>query len=111
LSCVNDLCWPPLGVTSFDPSWVVDLALESRLELPWLAAELGRCTSGTWTNACYVQFIDSTNANLPGSEWQFRETIDLIHEKRGTLKLDVLQDDSISGIEFYDRLFINHLDR
>ena len=111
LSCVNDYCWPPLAADSFDPTWVRELAHESRPDLPWLADELGRCTSGTWTDACYIRFVDSSNANQPGSEWQFREVIELVHEKRGTLKLNVLTDDRIGGIEFYDRLFTYQLER
>jgi hypothetical protein len=111
LECVNDYCWPPVAAMSFDPTWICELARKTRPDLPWLADELGRCTSGTWTNACYIRFIDSSSAKQPGSPWRFREGITLIHERFGVLNLDVLANSRIGGIEFYDRLFIQTLER
>jgi hypothetical protein len=95
----------------FDPSWLCDLASQFQPDLPWLPEQLARCTTGTWSNDCKINFVDSTNANAPGAAWQFREVIELPDPRRGMLKLEVLKDDRIGGIEFYDRLFVDHLMR
>ncbi|MBC8351419.1 MAG: hypothetical protein H8E66_05500 [Planctomycetes bacterium] len=107
LSCVNDDC--PATAFSFDPTWLIELASQDRPDLAWLPDQLARCTYGTWTNACYVKFVDSTNANQPGAEWQYRESVELFHPQRGALHLDILKDGRVGGIEFYDRLFIRQL--
>ena len=111
LSCLNDYCWPLSTINTFDPNWLCELAREARPDLPWLVDEIGRCISGIWTSTCYIRFVDSSNANQPGAAWQFREVIELFDEKRGALNLNVLKNDRIGGIEFYDRLFINQLQR
>lgn len=109
LSCVNDYC--PEIACSFDPSWLCELASQHRPDLLWLPSQLARCIDGAWTNECYVRFVDSTNANQPDAEWQYRESIELVDPDRGALHLDVLKDSRVGGIEFYDRLFIRQLIR
>ena len=52
----------------------------------------------------YIHFLDPSSANQPGAEYQFRETISLNHPEFGELMLDILQDNRVAGIEFYDRL-------
>jgi hypothetical protein len=90
----------------FDPAWLVELAREQRNDLPWLAESLSRCTAASWKRSrIYVHFVDPDSANQPGAEWQYRETISLQHPTFGHIKLDVLQDNRVGGVEFYDRLF------
>ena len=81
LSCVNDQC--QTIDRPFDPSWLGKLASQCRPDLTWLPGQLALCTTGTWTNECYVRFIDSTNANQPDAKWQYRETIELVDADRG----------------------------
>ena len=89
-----------------DPTWLVKLAEEQRPDLPWLAESLAKCTSCHWNRRrIYVHFVDSKDANQPGAEWQYRETISLEHPEFGHIKLDVLKDNRVGGVEFYDRLF------
>lgn len=111
LACVNDYSLQPLPALPFDTTWLKELAMKLRPDLPWLATEIARCKFGTWTNACCIRFVNSDNANEPGADWQFRETIDLKDGRFGFVKLDVLKDNRIGGIEFYSRLFTSHLQR
>lgn len=110
-ACPHTYCWPRMTACPFDPSWLCELARRFRPDLSWLPDQLARCRVGTWNYHFFVQFVDSTNANAPGAAWQFREVIDLPDPRRGMLKLNVLKDDRIGAIEFYDRLFVQHLMR
>lgn len=90
----------------FDPRWLVELAKQQRPELPWLAKSLESCTQCHWKRRrIYVYFVDPQSANQPNAEWQYRETISLEHPQFGLLMLDVLKDNRVGGVEFYDRLF------
>ena len=91
---------------SHNPNWLVKLAEEQRPDLPWLAESLAKCTAGHWhPRRIYVDFVDRKDANQPGAEWQYRESISLEHPEFGHIKLDILQDNRVVGVEFYDRLF------
>ena len=90
----------------YDPTELVELARRQRPDLPWLVQSLAVCIQGHWKQRrIYVHFINPENANEPGSDWQYRETISLDHPEFGHIKLDVLKNDRVGGIEFYDRLF------
>jgi hypothetical protein len=95
----------------YDPAWIADIAKQQRPDLPWLAESLARCNhchekrQGGRKKCIYAYFVEPQAANQPGSEWQFRESIPLQHPEFGHIKLDVLKDNRIGGIEFYDRLF------
>ncbi len=65
---------------------------------------LTKCSGGQWRNKAYYNFVDSTNANQEGAEWQFDENIILEHEEMGTIVLDLLKDKRIGGIEFLKNL-------
>lgn len=89
-----------------DPTWLVQLARQQRPDLPWLVNSLAKCTACHWKRKrIYVYFVDPKDANQHGAEWQFRESISLEHSRFGHIKLDVLVDDRVGGVEFYDRLF------
>ncbi|MGZ3912042.1 MAG: hypothetical protein ACXVBR_18290 [Flavisolibacter sp.] len=58
--------------------------------------------SGRWTSNGYYCFVDSRNANEPGAQWQFDESMVLEQENKGEIVLDILKDGRIGGIEFID---------
>lgn len=62
------------------------------------------CKKGHWDGEAYLRFVDARNANQPGAQWQFKESIVLIDSEEGELILDILTDGRIGGIEFIDRL-------
>jgi hypothetical protein len=60
------------------------------------------CVGGQWRGRAYYQFVDSTNANQFGAEWQFEDSLVVEHPKKGTIIIDKLKDNRIGGIEFYN---------
>ncbi|MBP2615387.1 hypothetical protein H5J24_08240 [Chryseobacterium capnotolerans] len=73
-------------------------------ERPFLINNLEKISTGKWESKAYYKFVDSTNANKPGSSWKFKENIILEHPELGTLILDILEHDELGGIEFLERL-------
>ena len=69
-----------------------------------LINSLQNCNGGKWKNKAYFQFVNSENPNKVGSEWQFLDNIIFEHEKFGTIILDLLKDNRIGGLEFYELL-------
>ena len=65
-----------------------------------LIKALQNCTGGQWTSKGYYRFVDSTNANQVGAEWQFEENIVLEQDNEGDIVLDFLKNGEIGGIEF-----------
>jgi hypothetical protein len=63
---------------------------------------LTECRGGRWRGNAYFQFVDSTNANQNGAEWQFDDNIVVEHPKKGTIIIDFLKNKKIGGIEFYE---------
>lgn len=57
-----------------------------------------------WKSRAYVYFINPQNPNQPNSDWQFEENLILESKKYGTLILDILTDNRIGGVEFYNNL-------
>lgn len=88
----------------FDPSWVVELARAQLPEEKWLPEALRACTRCSYEDRAYAHFVDPSEPNRPGSEWQFVRVLLLHDPKLGHLVLDVLTGDRIGGIEFLDRL-------
>lgn len=79
---------------------VIEFIIYNLPEESILKRNLENISSGKWHNKAYYQFVDSHNANTPGSKWIFKENIILEHPKLGTLVLDVLEKDQPGGIEF-----------
>lgn len=69
-----------------------------------LINSLRNCSGGKWRNKAYYQFVNSENPNQIGSEWQFSDNIIIEHPEKGTIILDLLKDNKIGGIEFYELL-------
>ena len=91
--------WEP-----YDPSWLVRLARAQEPDESWLPLALSHCTSCCWRGRAYVYFVDPSNANEPGADWQFKENIALYDASEGELLLDILRDGRVGGIEFLSRL-------
>ena len=91
--------WKP-----YDPRWLVDLAREAAPDKPWLAAALASCTRAAEESRAYTYFVDPSNANKPGAEWQFEENIVLEHSVEGDLVFDILTGHRVGGVEFLGRL-------
>lgn len=89
---------------SYDPTWLVRLARTSFPQDPWLAEALTTCTRAVQESRAYLRFVDATDANQPGSEWQFERNIVLEHPGEGDLVLDVLRGGRVGGVEFLSRL-------
>ncbi|MGO4773914.1 hypothetical protein ACEN2I_19930 [Flavobacterium sp. W22_SRS_FK3] len=63
---------------------------------------LQNCNGGKWKNKAYYQFVNSENPNQLGSKWQFSNNLIIEHPERGTIIIDILKDNLIGGIEFYE---------
>ena len=90
---------------SFDPSRLVELARQQHPDQPWLAESLRHCNRCLVESPSLVRFVTADNANQPGAEWQFRETLELVDPEDGRLLLDILIDGRVGAIEYYDCLF------
>ena len=88
--------WEP-----YDPAWLVEIARREIPDETWLAEALARCTRAWTSCTTYIHFVDPTNPNQPGSEWQFKQNLVF---QNGRLVLDVLKSGRIGGVEFLDRL-------
>jgi hypothetical protein len=88
----------------YDPAWLVELARAQRPDEPWLADALARCTRAAEGGPAYLYFVDASEPNAPGSEWQFETNVMLEHPREGTLVLDVLSGQRVGGVEFLKRL-------
>ena len=93
------LSWEP-----YDPAWLVTLANEQYPEDPRYAEALARCTKRSVESEGYSHFVDPTNCNKPGAEWQFDENIMLESATEGMIVLDVLKDGRIGGAEFVKKI-------
>ena len=89
----------------YDPDWLVRLAADQHPDKPWLQDALAACRSTVSATRLYVRFVDATDANRPGSPWQFAQGIGLRDPRDGNLVIDVLKGNRIGGFEYYDRLF------
>ena len=92
--------WEP-----YDPAWLAEIARHEMPEETWLIKALTQCTRAWTSCTTYIHFVDPTNPNKLGSEWQFKQNL-MFHD--GRLVLDVLKDGRIGGVEFLDRLCEEH---
>jgi len=91
--------WKP-----YDPSWLICEAEKYKDEYPWLVEALDACTKAKERNEWYTYFIDESNPNKPGSEWQFQESITLEDTPEGDIVVDIVKTNRVGGIEFLSRV-------
>jgi hypothetical protein len=89
----------------YNPDWLVALAKEQHSDKPWLADALGRSQAVVKRTKFIIHFVDPTDANKPGAEWQFDTSLWLKDPLEGNLVVDVLEGGRVGAVEFYDRLF------
>ena len=86
----------------YDPTWLVALAEEQYPKDLKLHNSIKKCTliKGNY-------FVNPTNANQTGSEWQFETSITLIHPEMDDIILDILKDGRIGSIEYLGLMMKN----
>lgn len=88
-----------MRVESFDPTWLVELARKQRPKGDWLPDALSACTRVWGESRAYFYFHDpGTTQKVMG------EIIALEHPKRGTIVIDVTEDQNVIGVELVYRL-------
>ena len=83
---------------------IIDFIKSSLTNEVNLINNLETIESGKWESKAYYRFVDSINASQSGSKWKFKDTIILEHPKHKTIILDIIEDDHLGGIEFYEYL-------
>lgn len=96
---MNSLAWEP-----FDPTWLAQLAREQYPSVPGLIAAIERIDHCAKRSVAMWYFVDPSNANKPGAEWQFGANVHLNGGPLGPLVLDMLRDGRVGGVEFLARL-------
>ncbi len=84
----------------FKIEWIAELISEQEPDRIDLIEQLNKFERRSWFRQAYIRFVNNSNPNQKGSEWQFAENIVLEHETEGTIVLDILKDGRIGGIEF-----------
>ena len=87
-----------------DPSLTRSLATKQLPGETWLPKALAACRRCRWESRAYAYFVDGSNPNQQGSDWQFVKNLRLSDPKEGAIILDVLVGNRIGGVEFVDRL-------
>lgn len=88
----------------YNPDWLAALATDQHPDQPWLADAFSRCTSVVKRTKYIIHFVDPTHANRPGAEWQFDRNLCLKDPAEGNLVIDILKNERIGAVEFYDLL-------
>lgn len=100
----------------FDPDWLIQVIEETAIDTPYLqehpemvaflkekipSCNVLRAGKNTeCANNINFYFVDSTNPNAPGSDWQYKKSIKI--EARGAdLIFDILTDDRIGMLEVW----------
>jgi hypothetical protein len=81
---------------------IMKLVQEQEPDRQDILAALRNCKGGHWSSSGYYRFVDASNANQTGSEWQHDECIVLEQQNQGDIVIDLLKDGRIGGIEFID---------
>jgi hypothetical protein len=89
---------------NYDPSWLINAAESCKEEYPWLIEALKKCTKAKNRNNYYTYFVDESNPNKPGSEWQFQESITIEDTPEGEIVIDIIKTNRVGGIEFLTRV-------
>jgi hypothetical protein len=76
--------------------------MQSSLSL--LTDVLAKTTQSSGANSAYIKFVDTTNPNTPGSEWQFDSNIVLHHSIEGEVVIDLLKGQRVGGVELWEKL-------
>ena len=101
MNLASDAPWLP-----YDPTWLVELAKAQKPRKKWLHGALMQCTMAQAKTCCAPKtcgyyFIDATNANQPGSPWQYETTIWLDNEPDTLfVGLLIVKHRKVGGIEF-----------
>ena len=91
--------------TQFDPTWIANAVRENYPEEKELLNDILKCTSCIVQSDSYTYFVDSTNANRPGSKWQFLRSFKINNTPCGNVILDVLKGKKLGGIQFLNKAF------
>ena len=90
----------------YDPTWLIDLAKLRLPEEKWLHEALRHCTRARQATCCLPKvcgyyFVDRTNPNQPGSEWQFLHSVLLErYPSDCDVAVDILQGQRVGAVEF-----------
>ncbi|MDQ3021629.1 MAG: DUF2283 domain-containing protein [Bacteroidota bacterium] len=79
---------------------IIELIKEQESERTDIIESLNKCKDGYWQGSAYYCFVNSTNANKTGAEWQYVESIEIEDTVNGDIIIDLLKDGRIGGIEF-----------
>jgi hypothetical protein len=86
--------WKP-----YDPTWLVEAVSRCCPDRAWLRDALSKCTMAGQKSKAYIYFVDASNPNKPGSQWQFEENIVVDDPIHGELVLDILKGRRVGGVE------------
>jgi len=90
----------------FNKDYIIKLVEVQIPERQDLIIALRNCKDGFWSDNAYYRFVDSLDANQPGSEWQFDESFVLEQHDKGDIVIDFLKNGKVGGIEFTEFLLI-----
>tara|TARA_B100000768_G_C11006756_1_gene260266 strand:- start:259 stop:552 length:294 start_codon:yes stop_codon:yes gene_type:complete len=85
---------------NYDANWLLKLAEEQIPEEKEIIHSLKSINKGSWESRAYIYFVNPANANMPKSEWQFKENVILTDPKKGEIVLDILKNNIVGGAEF-----------
>ena len=91
--------------SEYDPTWIANAVRESYPEEKELLDDIVKCTSCMVKNEKYTYFVDASNANRPGSKWQFSSSLKINNTPCGNVVLDILKGKKLGGIEFLNKGF------
>ena len=94
---------PMIRWKKYDPQWLIELVKQQIPERSEIVAALEKCTRCFEESEAYIYFVDSANANEPGSQWQFQKNI-VLESPEGEIVLDLLKDGRIGGVEFVGKI-------
>lgn len=82
--------------STYDPTWLVDLAKKEYPEEEWLHEALEKCTKkiSVDDDPAMIYFV---HPRIPSHGWEYKESISF--ESSGTIVIDVLVDGRIGAIE------------
>lgn len=103
----SDSAWEP---EPYDPSWITCAAKRALPSESWLHEALSRCTQAVVESPAYIHFVNPSDPNQPGSEWQFDSNINFSDPEEGELVVDILKEARpgegrrVGGVEFIAKL-------